>query len=82
MGDAAAQDNRMQRPIRRQVADILAAPAQEPQILDTLERPANEGVAFAGLLHLAGVLQKVDRARLACILYGHLYCHTGLAVTM
>src|SRR5712672_1372192 len=47
----------MQRAISRKVADILTAPAQQPHILDALDRPADEGVAFPRLVHLAGTVR-------------------------
>jgi hypothetical protein len=40
----AAHDRRVPLPRPRQVIDILAAPAQEPQILDPLDRAADEGI--------------------------------------
>jgi hypothetical protein len=61
VGDVAAQDHGMQRAISRKVADKLTAPAQQPQILDALDRPANKGVAFPRLIHSAGASIRVDK---------------------
>jgi hypothetical protein len=62
VGDATAQDHGMQRALRRQITDILATSAQQPQILDALEGPADKGVAFPRLVHLAGTSISVDEA--------------------
>ena len=48
MGNGAAQDHRMELAGARDIVDILALAAQEPQILDPLERAADEGVRGAG----------------------------------
>ena len=44
MGDGAAQDHRMQQARPREVIHILALAAQEPQILDALDRASDEGI--------------------------------------
>ena len=45
MGDGAAQDDGMQQSGPADVVDVLALAAQEAQILDTLDRAADEGIA-------------------------------------
>ncbi len=48
MGERAAQDHRMQQPRPRDVIDILALAAQEPQILDALDRASDQRIRRAG----------------------------------
>ena len=41
----------MQHAVEREVADILAAPAQEAQVLDPLDRAADQPVGGPRVLH-------------------------------
>ena len=43
----------MQHAVEREVADIFAAPAQKAQVLDPLDRAADETVGGPHLLHHA-----------------------------
>ncbi len=64
MGDAAAQDHRMQQARPGDVVHIFALAAQEPQILDALDRAADEGVCGAGRVpgaHLIGAHMTTER---------------------
>jgi hypothetical protein len=60
MGDGAAQDHRMQQARPGDVVHIFALAAQEPQILDALDRAATR--AFAVRFDPIIVIARLDRA--------------------
>src|SRR5262249_37773450 len=64
VGERAAQDRGVQRPDGRHVVDELPAAAQETQILDALDRAADEGVCRASLnAHMTMVARAFISAR-------------------
>src|SRR5438105_11692071 len=68
MGHRTAQDHGMQHAVRREIVDVLAAPAQEAQILDALNRSADKGIALSGVFHPARA--SLAKSRSSSRLYG------------
>ena len=61
----AAQDHRVQQVFAPEVVDELAASAQQPQILDALDRAADEDVCSALLIHALYCLSR-GVGKIAC----------------
>jgi hypothetical protein len=51
VGDGTAQYHGIKHALGREVIDVLAAAAQEPQILEAFDRPADKHIALARLIH-------------------------------
>src|SRR5258705_6528908 len=55
MRHRAAQNDRVQETVGREVVDILSAASQKPQILDAFDRAPDNGIVRALLFHPPGV---------------------------
>ena len=65
MRDRAAQDRRMQHALAAQIVDVLPAPGEKAQILQPLDRAADEQIAGAlgGGAHMTMLVSRLMRAR-------------------